>query len=488
MQGILMFEGSTSPERYVSVDSIPAAVHERERVRSQAWETLALRSEHAAQGYTQELPLPIDALSTAEKVLTARDEYGGDSQEYQERLTGLDLDCSRLVAEWYRKKKPEYFPPSRHYFDAETGDFYSHGMSIRQMTENALRPIRDNPEEEARRINERVENETPHILHSIGAVSLTGFGIRTISECTDKAIHNFQEDQKQGRPHSGYDGYVPEIEKVMIRDMRFEENGDRSEEQVGIPGTYINHFVIQEAIRRRGVETRGMDKTELHGTQLLVNDDLMDFARLLDEVASTEWCTNIFMGEEVPADFVKDYENFRRDALARQESLKDTAQTVRNFILDLAEDGFDRQQAPAHVEEFVKKLLLGIAAKDMHVAEQMFDAHTAKGLQEVAYLQSIGRNQEAFDRLREVEQSAPGGGYCSGGSCGLESINEYSADSLRLKAKLKAESGDTIVKDRERKCKCGAKDIVYAYNSKMVKKYCDSCGAHESKTSVVANG
>lgn len=483
-----MFEGNPSPERYVSVDSIEAVATQREQVRAQALATLALRTEQIAQGDSQEVPLAIDALSTADKVLIARNEFGSDSEEYQERLAGLDLDCTRLVAEWYRKKKPEYFPPSRHYFDAVTGDFYSHGLSIRQMTDNALRPIRDNPEEEARRINERVENETPQILRSVGGISLAGCGIRTISECTDKAISDYQEDQKLKLPHSGYDGYVPEIEKVMIRDMRFAENGDRLEEQIGLPGVYVNHFVMQEAIMRRGVETGDMGKTELHGTQLLVQDDLMDFARLLDEVASEEWCTNIFMGEEVPDNFVKDYENFRSDALARQESLKDTAQTVRNYILDLAEDGFDRREAPAHVEEFVKKLLLKIAFVDNQVAEQMFDLQTARGLQDVAYLYSVGRDQEAFDRLVQVEQSAPGGGYCSGGSCGLESINEHSPEGQKLKAALKAEPGDTIVRDTERRCKCGAKDIVYAYNKTKVNKYCNSCGASESKKSVVKSG
>jgi hypothetical protein len=231
-----------------------------------------------------------------------------------------------------------------------------------------------------------------------------------------------------------------------------------------------------------------MDKTELHGTQLLVQDDLMEFARLLDEVAGEEWCTNVFMGEEVPNDYVKDYDNFRTEALERQEGLKDTAQTVRNFILDLSEDGFDRRKAPAHVEEFVKKLLLNIAMKDTEVAEQMFDVPTAQGLQDVAYLYSMGRNQEAFDRMIEVEKAAPGGGYCSGGSCGLESVNEYTSEGQRLKAALKAEPGDTIVKDTERRCKCGAKDIVYAYNKTKVNKYCTSCGASESKKSVVKNG
>lgn len=472
---------AVAAEQYVAIDNIPELAEERTRVRGAAWMLLRSREEQERLGET-ELPLAIDALSTADHVLEARTIYGLDSPEYQNLHAGLKLDCLRLVAEWYRKKRPEYFAPSRHFFDAESGEFYSHGLSIRQMTENALRPIVASPEEEARRVNERVEDETPRILRKLGNYALAGCGIRTISECTDKAVADYQEDMKHGAKHRGYDGYVPEIEKIMIRDMHLDsETGDRIQEQLGLPGIYINHWVIQEALRRCGVETKGLGKTELHGMQLAVGDDLMEFVALLDDIASDEWRTNIFMGEEVPEGYVKDYENFRIQALARQESLADTAGTVANFVLDLAEDGFDRRKAPAHVEDFVKKLLLHMAKEDMTVAEQMFDEKTAVGLYQVAQLERQGLHEEAYELMREVEANAPGGGACNGGSCGLESLNIYSKEGKELKEKLKAKDGDTLVKDKERSCKCGSKSIVYAYNKREVKKYCESCHAFESK-------
>lgn len=463
---------------YISIDTIAEVAVARQEVRDQAWAMVRLREQQIARGQETLVPLAIDALSTAKNVIEA----DKNSQEYEERFDGLILDCTRLVAEWYRKKRPEYFPQSRHFFDADTGDFYSHGLSIRQMTENALRPISNDPEEVARRVNERVENETPNILRKIGGFTLEQAGIRTISECTDKAIHDYQHDMAIDASHRGYSGYVPEIEKVMIRDMRFdEETGDRLEEQIGLPGIYINHYVIQETLRRRGIEAKNMDKTELHGTQLLVQDDLIDFVELLDQVAGEEWCTNIFMGEAVAGDHQKNYANIRTDAARRQEGLRDMAETVATFIIDLAECKVDPRNAPRMVEEFVKILLLKEAKKDTALAVQIFDEETAIGLERVAYLESIGSNQEAFELFVDIEKSAPGGGYCNGGSCGLESVNIFSQEGKDLREKLKAEYGDTIVKDKQRACKCGSKSIVYAYNKNKVNKYCESCHAFESK-------
>jgi len=469
---------------YISADAVPELARHRQEVREEAWATVRLRERQLSEGQEIAVPLAIDALSTAEGVLEASALYGKSSEIYQEKLAGLQLDCRRLVAEWYRKKRYEYFPASRHFFDAETGDFYSHGMSIRQMTENALRPIDNDPEEVGRRVNERVENETPLLMRKIGGLALgQAVGVRTISECTDKAIADLAHDRAAGSRHSGYNGYVPEIEKLMIRDMRLDvQTGDRLEEQIGLSGRRINHYVIQEALRRRGVETKGFDKTQLHGTQLLVRDDLMDFVRLLDMVASEEWRTNIFMGEDVPEGYSKNYDSIRQEALTRQESLQDMADTAAVFIMDLAEDGFDKRKAPAKVETFVKKLLLDMAKKDIELAPQIFDDRTAAGLREVIYLESIGRQQQAFKRQQEVEELAPGGGYCQGGSCGLESVDLSTSAGKELAKLLNAENGDTIVKDTERTCKCGKNSIVYAYNANKVTKYCTSCKATETKT------
>ncbi len=466
-------------QTYVNVDNLAHVADARQAVREHAWALVYKREQLLASGEAQSVPLTIDALSTADEVLAAK----AGSAEYHERLDGLQLDCRRLVAEWYRKKRPEYFPPSRHFFDAATGDFYSHGLSIRQMTENGLRPIDNDPEEEARRVNERVENETPLLMRKLGGVALAGAALRTISECTDKAISDYQHDKASGARHRGYGGYVPEKEKLMIRDMRFDEvSEDRFEEQLGLPGIYINHYVIQQALKRRDVNAGKLTKTELHGTQLLVRDDLMEFAQLLDDVASEEWCVNLFMGEVVPSNYQKDYAGFRAEALRRQERLQDLAGHVTTFILDLAADGFDRRKAPAHVEAFVKKLLLEEAKADFDIAVQMFDEQTAVGLQEVVRLEQIGEMQAAFALWQEVEKQAPGGGYCSGGSCGLESVDLFGPEGEELSEQLEAEPGDTVVRDKERSCRrCQRKSVVYAYNKSKVNKYCESCGAFESK-------
>lgn len=467
---------------YRLVDEIEALAGPRQEARSQAWAMVATRQDQQERGDSALIPLPVDALSTAEKVMEAAKQFGKDSESYAEKRAGLELDTLRLVAEWHRKMTFEYFEPVRHTYDDATEDFYSHGLSIRQMTENALVPIADDPEEVGRRVNELVENETPKIIKKIGGFALNKVGIRTFSECTDKAVVDYQQDIAEGKPTRGYRGYVPEIEKLMIRDIRFDEaTGDRFEEQVGLPGIYINHYVIQKALGRRGIETGHMSKTELHGAQLLVEDDLIDMVRHLDAVASEEWRTNIFMGEEVAADYVKNYETIREEAAARQETLKDMAATVAVFILDLVEDSVDKRRATVMVEDFVKNMLLNMAKKNTALAAQMFDTNTAHGLQEVAYLESIGRYEEAFTRFQEVEKAAPGGGYCGAGSCGLESVDTLSDAGKELMKQLKAEAGDTVVKDKERSCKCGKKEIVYAYNRNKVNKLCQGCGAFESK-------
>jgi hypothetical protein len=478
-----MAEAATQsvPEMYQLVDSIPEVYAARQAERNVAEELLAWRRENLVNGVASVESLqPVDALSTADKVLEAKQNYGKGSAPHIERYQGLVQDCQRLVAEWYRKKTSEYFPQVRHVFDSGSQEFFSHGLSVRQMTENALVPISDDPEEEARRINERVEDATPQILRSLGCVAMGDAAIRTVSECTDKAIEDYATDIRLGRKHRGYGGYVPEIEKVMIRDIRLDTSTkDRFEEQIGLPGTYITHYIIQKTLERKGAVVGGMGKTELHAAQIIATDDLMEFAELLDTVASEEWCTTIFMGEQVPAGHTRDYATFRQEALKRQDGLKDLAETVALFVLDLAADKVDRRRAPLMVEEFVKLQLLKLGKEDVSVAEQMFDAVTAKGLQEVVALERAGRQEEAFTRMQEVIEQAPGGGFCGAGSCGLEAVNLAGEEGESLAKKLGVEPGDTVLRDKDRACpNCNKKKIIYAFNKTRVVKYCEGCEKH----------
>lgn len=489
MQSMAQLEAEQAFEQtqynYRFLDDDAQVAYERRLVREHAESLLETRRMSQING--AEHYLTIDALSTARAVITAEAQYGTHSTAHNEAYDGLVLDCSRLVGEWYRKNTSEYFAPVRHVYDADKAEFFSHGLSIRQMTENALTPFSDNPEEEARRINERVEDATPQILRSLGKIALGTEHIRTISECTDKAITEYAEDQRLGRKHRGYDGYVPEIQKVMLRDIWLDtDSNDRFEEQIGLPGTYITHEIIQIALAERGAVASDMDKTSLHGAQLLADDTLLDFAAHLDAVATREWSLGfdnkaLFMGEVVAVDHPRDYLAFKQEALARQAELKSHAETVALFVLDLAAENFDAHKAPAHVENFVKKLLLSEAKDSYEVASRIFDEKTAIGLQAVGVLESRGMLAEARILMQEVEQAAPGGGFCGAGSCGLESVDMTGKAGEQLAEKLGAERGDTIVKDTERACRCGSKSIIYAFNKKKVNKLCQSCGAFESK-------
>lgn len=467
--------GLETTTNYHFIDDIAELAQAREVVRQDAWALLHERKAQLASGDFAQLPLQIDALSTAKAVIESRDELGNGSAEHVERLTGLRLDCRRLLGEWYRKRTWEYFPPSRHYFDAQTGEFFSHGLSVRQMTENALTPQSDNPEEEARRVNERVEDETPRIIQKLGGFMLNGAGIRTISQCTDKAVADYELDIKSGTKHRGYDGYVPEIEKVMIRDITIDPNsGDRFEEQVGVSGRYFTPDIFQRALKQKGLAAGDLDKTQLHGAQILASDNIVEFLEHMDQVASEEWRVEIFMGEEVPADFIKDYSKIREQAARRQADLEKHTNLLADFIISLAENGTDPRKAPAIVENFVKKMLLNITKHDEKLAVQVFDENTANGLREVVYLESIGQSQRALERLLEVENLAPGGGFCGAGSCGLEGVEANSIDAITVKDKLGFGNSKDILKDTERKCKCGSKSVYY--DLKQAKKGCTSCG------------
>lgn len=473
-----------APPEYLLIDEIPDFAQERQVVRGSAEAILAERRDALRQGtQSAETLVPVDALSTAQKVLAAQKIYGTASAEHAELRNGLVLDCRRLLAEWYRKKRPEYFPESRHVFDAKSQEFFSYGLSIAQMTKNALVPMADDPEEEARRVNERVEDATPQIVRNLGGTAL-GMSIRTISECTDKAETDYAEDIKLGRKHRGYGGYVPEISKFMVRNIRLDtETNDRFEEQIALPGIFITHDIIVMALEQRGLSVGHMDKTALHGAQFLASDDPIDFVAHMDAVASEQWCTNIFMGEEVPQDFVKDYEGFRGEALQRQESLEGMAEIVATFVLDLARDNVDKQKALVMVEDFVKKQLLDLGKSDYEAAEQMFDTKTADGLQEVAYLESIGCYDAAFTLGQLVEAAAPGGGYCGAGSCGLENLSGSSEEGQALLDAVGAEDGDIVLKDMVRSCSCGHTGIIYAFNTEKVNKYCPGCKSFESSSS-----
>jgi len=447
---------------YVLVDNMSEFATARHSARLEAYDIVEKNRQHLRDGEFALVSMPVDALGTAKRAREAADIYGMKSDQHRDRFQGLVLDCGRLLAEAARKNTYEYFPLEQHDYNESDGQYYSHGMQILNMTEAALTPVAESEEVE-RRVNERIEEVT----YGIGRTALDGSTkIRTISECTDWALDALDSSS------SRYGGYVPEIQKLMIRDVSYEGN-DRFQEQIGLSGIYITREVINEALARKGANVSDLTKTELHGAQLAVDDDLVVFVALLDAVASERSGSNIFMGEVVENSFVKDYSAIRADAIVRQNILQKKSSELADVVTNLEADGVDEWAAVGIVEAKVKTMLLHISKQDSTVAANAFDKNTERGIQDVVYLQVMGRHAEAAIRMEEVEKQAPAPGFCGAGSCGLESLSPESADGVKAQ-EIGLDSSDGLIKDKERSCiKCHKKAVVYDLKGK---KGCVSCG------------
>jgi hypothetical protein len=72
---------------------------------------------------------------------------------------------------------------------------------------------------------------------------------------------------------------------------------------------------------------------------------------------------------------------------------------------------------------------------------------------------------------------------CGGGACGIEKVDESSAEGSEAASLVDMKPGDTLVRDKQRSCaKCGmVGKVYYAYNTSKVNKGCLHCKATEIK-------
>ena len=420
-------------------------------------------------GEFDSIPIPVDALGTAHQVVEIKENCGVDSPEYEEMYRGLVLDCEKLLAEAFRKNTWEHFGETEQIYDAQTSEYFAHGVSLTRAVTNGLTPIAEH-EEQARRSNEYIEEET---YRAIGHVGLKDISVQTISECTDWAIRDYKKDSK-----GSHGGYVPDIEKIMLRGVRFGGYGSRYEEQLGLPGLYITHDVIVTALREIEAVSEDIEltKTELHGKQFinLSNNSVVGLAKILDGKASEAWDKNIFMGEEVSTDHPKDYAHIAQEAELRRQQLAPKPRELADYLIVLEENGTDHWAAEGIVNAYLKKVLLEVARINPEQAELMFDKATADGFREVAKLQNSGQYREALKLLVQVEKNAPEVSFCGAGSCGLIGVNPHSAEAQ--KAKELGLKGD-LLHDTDRACpSCHAKKVYYNMGGS---KACIGCGNNE---------
>lgn len=423
----------TNLGRFVNAESIPELSIERQRAAQEATRILAQNRHLLHSGYAENVPEPIEVLGTARQVVGIKREKGIDSPEFEELYKGLLLDSERLIGEASSRNISEYFGLKAQTLQPATREYFSHGLSISNMTRNGLSPTAQ-PEEQPRRINEHVEENGTYV--PIGMM-IAEKGLRrvvehlrlpverdipelsvevtTISECTDSAIESYKVN-----PKGAHGGYRPAIEGVVIRRVHYAEDkddsGDREEEQAIISGLYITHDIIEKVVTQKGgiEQDQKLTKTEMQGSQFISvnNGSLMEFVRQLDEEASKVHDINIFMGEEVADDHPKDYYEFIEQAEERRKRLAPLPTQLTEFLITLEEEGIDSQTAEALTNQFLKDSLLTRAKNHPELAEAMFDSSTAEGFEKVARLNALGRVNEAQLLELEVRQNAPEPSYC----------------------------------------------------------------------------
>lgn len=490
----------------VSADSIPLLRESRLQARAQAEEAIDFNRVLLSAGEDESVPMAVDPLGTASLVLEAERKHGLGSPEYQESLSALRLDTRRLVGEAKRKLTWEDFPVAVQYYDEECGDFLAYGVSLDKLTFNGLSPspvaekqqarVEDRVEEKGTYqaigkllIGQQVKLELEPELESRAVskppvpVSATRFSL-----CPDWAIAEYKQNPDGG---GAYEGMVPEVEKFMIRNIKFDPaKKQRTESQLAVPGLYVDTSVIAEGLGIfDSAFSADSSKDQVNSTVMLTEEDIdeWDWIELLDELASKKHGLDIFMGEVMDLSLggVKDYQKARAESEQRYAELESDTDILTEEILGLHRAGVDPEVAGGLIEAKLKTLMLEECRAEPSKAREMFNERTAVGFERANRLESVGRLIDATNLRLAVAEKAPAASFCGAGSCGLENVSKSTVESNQKLSEL-VKDGDIVLKDTARACpECRKMGIVYAYNSREVKKVCTNCDAVDIKKSKV---
>ena len=285
---------------FLSIDDYPDLRSRRVSLLAESQNILFNNRDMLERGSTEEqisLPLPIDVLSVSNKIVEAEEQHLDHSAADQALLE----DCIRLVSEARRKNKPEYFSPILEEYDEENDDLIRNGVSLNKTLVNGLSPYCAMEEQEIRQL-EYVEHHTFRELAKLIRKTGGRLALATIKECPKYAFD---------KPESSLGGYVANINKFVIQIDTITPEGVYHE-QVLIAGTLIDREVIRDYLKEKGVLQPNDDPSilEIRSKQMIVAanpDTLLNIVSELDKKASQVHQIPVFMGEEVPEDYSKDY-------------------------------------------------------------------------------------------------------------------------------------------------------------------------------------
>jgi hypothetical protein len=458
-------------------------------------------------GEFDQVPYEVDPLSTAVRVLQTREQYGKDSQEYRTIDGAFTDDTSSLIEETLLARKSGLLSKYVQVYAPE-GDYMARGVRIGPMLDNGITPLASLLD---RRFMERREGQTHlamgRLLMKVAGVKAEGLDdvpvvglpkeirqaktvrMLTISGCPPEVAAQYEADVAAGCAEGKmYGGYMPWDEAGMFRWVTFNtENQTLVEQQVRLSGKYITQDAIKQyLIRKRAVDAEtDLTVTELLGKQFIITEeqDPVEMIRELDILASVNAPEGkrVFKGELVDADHPCDYQEIIRSAESNAKLAVRLAPELKMYLLELAESGIDHWSANQQVATKVRSMVLKAVEQDVEAARGAFGDETANKLSAAIILEQDGDADLARRLRNSAEETAPGASFCGAGSCGLENINELTAEGKQAAKDVKAEAGDMVLLDTQRTCKCGKKTIVYAFNATKVNKYCTSCKSFESK-------
>lgn len=468
----------------VDADTVPELRQARIEGVQEARAVLENNRNLALQGLDS--PLPHDVVGEAEQLAALARTKGKHSAEYVDRHQGLEVSARTLIAEVTSTYRRRLFPRLTQQLN-DRGKYEFHGSEILNVTRNGLSARTGYLEEEQRSTNDHAKEVVNHAIpriQKLGSLGLQG-AVHTIeiAECPEWVIEAYKASDKGANA-----GYVPAIEKMMLQGMRFNEDGTREQEMLALPGTHITHDVILRVLEKLGGINEGdqLSKTEVHGKQFIDVHELgvLGFAAKLDEVASEQSGKNIFLGEVVPDDYVKDYQQAVIEAMQQEEANSHLVEPLTKLLINLEANGTDKIANEHILEAHINDALWLEALKNPDRAEEIFDKETADRLRKAAELEKQGLLQEANDLRILAEKEAPAATYCSGASCGLETVAEGTPDAIV--ARRMGIRGRRLRKDKERACKaCSNYGLVYdADNGDTA---CVDCGSSKIGGVINAN-
>jgi hypothetical protein len=459
--------------RWLSADELPSLRTVREQSEADAHQILEEKHEFLNEGEFEKVGYAFDVLSKAKKLVAIEKTDGKNSERYHLADAGFELDCQRHRDEARRRESWEYFPEIEQTFDTTADSFVYGDYVMKEVVVDGLTPVGAEKIGVEALVSNYKEEHVSVAVSKLGKLMLKHAGV----ENPAPEIRTITVSQIETSP------------QVMVWSQRYDsETGDRFLEQVALPRKNITHEVIVEAMKRKGsVEPDAKpSRQEVNDTQSISLDryGVLEFAALLDEVASELSGKNIFMGAEVSADTIKDYAGIPAQAAERQAENPEEVNKLKAEVLRLARNNTDGWLANRLIEDFVTDMFFTKAKLDPVTAGEIFGEKTANDIQQALTLRQQGDIYAAERIIEATRAEAPRVTVCAGGSCGLESVNQLTLEGQSIARAVGAKAGDTVVKDKERKCPnpgCGKKEIVYAYSSREVKKKCLGCGKGETK-------